>query len=59
MADDRKTGARRWEVGVGKNGDEVEGEEKEKRPRKPKAKGSEDIKKGSQSQKGKHNRRAL
>ena len=59
MANNRKTGSRRWEVAVGKYGEEVEGEEKEERSRKPEAKGAEKVKNGNQGQDGKQNWRAL
>ena len=48
MANNRETGSRGWEVGEGKYGDKVEGEEEEEeRPGKPDTKGAENVKKRS------------
>ena len=47
MANNRETGSRGWEVGEGKYGDKVDVEEEEERPRKPDAKGAENVKKRS------------
>lgn len=60
MANNRETGSRGWEVGEGKYGDKVEGEEEEEeRPGKPDAKGAENVKKRSRGQNCKDNWRAL